>query len=426
MGSRFFIFSIAVFLLAGQSAFSAGYEKVSLFGAKVTALGGIGSVASDSTEALAHNPALISLGTSGFSFSIHYSPTKSQLSGPWNNENTVVSSEPQTSVSGAGFISYRFNEKFGVALGRYAVGGGKSEFKSVRYEDFGESLDLYSDIRLSETALGAAYEVHPWISVGFALRKLLYEASYIRPARSALGLAIGAPEFKNMKDETDGYRLAVLFRHPRGTKLGLVYRSPMQIRAEGQIIGGTIISWPINLGLQIDPGEAQLRTTLPQSYTVGISQVWPRGFETFFEWSSINYSVNRTVEIESTSADVGNRSNVLNWKDQTTIKLGLQYLGAGFPIRVGFHQASQVTEADFSSPLNYPPGVMQTWSVGAGYPFKFKGGEYHLDFAYDFSKASGSGGTGQAGADSMNDFRAGNYSIDVSSFHVSFRSTFPN
>lgn len=405
--------------MGAQWAQAAGYEKPTLYGARASALGGVGSLIANSAEALSFNPGMIASGRKGWVVSLNVSPIKSNLSGPWNNDNLVVESSPQSSLSAAGMLAYNFNDHWAVSIGRYAVGGGKTVYDDVVYRGFSDTLDLYSDIKISEIGVGVGYRLNDQWSFGVASRKTTYEASYTRPARALLGLAVGAADFRDLKDETQaGYRLGVHFKPNARLRASFVYRSPVDIGAKGLITGGKIIT-PV-IGMNIDPGDVLMKTTLPQSYTLGLSYRWDKDWQSFLEWSSTNYSTVRTVEIESTSSDVGNRSNIQNWKDQTLIKVGLEYTNWFMPIRIGYNHTSPVTDADYSNPLQYPPTALQSFSIGTGIRFSLFKNPARVDFSMDQTEGSGEGGTAPVDGDYSNDFRAGRYGIKVFATHLSF------
>lgn len=400
-------------------SYGSGYEKPTLYGARASALGGVGSLIANSADALSYNPGMIASGHKGWVVSLNVSPIKSQLGGPWNNDNNVVESSEQTSLSAAGMLAYNFNENLAVSFGRYAVGGGKTVYDDVVYRGFSDTLDLYSDIKISEIALGLGYRLNDQWSFGIATRRTTYEASYTRPARALIGLAVGAADFKDLKDESSaGYRLGIHYKPNARLRASFVYRSPVDIRATGYVTGGKIIT-PL-VDLSIAPGDAQLRTTLPQSYTLGAGFRWNNDFQSFFEWSSTNYSTVKTVEIETTSSDVGNRSIVQNWKDQTLIKLGLEYTGWLLPLRAGFNHVNQVTDTDYSNPMQYPPTALQSFSLGTGVRFQLFKNPARFDIAVDQTEGSGDGGGAAPDSNYTNDHRAGKYSIKALAMHASF------
>ncbi len=413
-----FIGIFPILVLFPTLVLASGYEKPSLFGARPAALGGVGSLAGNAAEGLAFNPGIISAGRPGWTLSLNFSPTSSELSGPFNNDNDAVTSSKQTSNSAGGMVAYNWNEKWGVALGRYAVGGGKTVYDDVVFRGFTEPLDFYSDIKLSEVALGLGYKINEMWSLGIAVRRLTYEASYTRPARAAFGLAVGAPEFRDLKDDSDGYRLGLQFRPNPALKTALMYRSPVDIRAEGFISGGKAIT-PF-FTTAIAPGQARLITTLPQVYLAAVAYRWTPTWQTFFEASSTNYSTVRTVELETTSSDVGNRSILQNWKDQTLYKLGVEYTGFAMPLRAGISQTSQVTDEENSSPLIYPATALQSLSLGTGYRFKIFGNTAQVDFAIDKTTGQSQGGIGKPDDDYTVDARQGTYGIDIFASHLSF------
>lgn len=408
-----------------QLALAAGYEKPVLFSARQASLGGVGSLAGNSAEGLAFNPGLIANGKKGWITSVNISPTTSQLSGPWNNENELVTSNRGTSLSGAGMFSYNFNEKWAVAFGGYAIGGGNTTYDQVIFKDFGDQkLDFYSNIKMLELAAGVGYRLNDMWVFGITGRRLTYTASYIRPARAALGFAIGAPEFKDLESNSFGYKLGLTFKPNVRWRLGAVYRSPIDIDAKGQVAGGKTIVSPIPLNPDIEPGEARMMTVLPSSYALSAAYRWTNLWQSFVEYHVTNYSAVKNVEIETTSSTVGNKTSVQNWKDQTIYKIGLEYTRFRMPVRLGFNQTSMVTDPDYSNPMQYPAAVMNSYTIGTGIRWKIFGNVAQFDIAVDKTNAQGEGGTGRAGTDWLTDSRQGTYGIDILATHASFNYYF--
>lgn len=413
-------FHLRLFVFAGlflaETILAAGYEKSALFGAKSASLGGAGALTANPAEALAFNPSLIAGAKSGATINLNYSPIQSQLQGPINNENVVLTSSQARSNSAGVFAGYTLESGLGFALGKYAVGGGSARYNAVEFSGFDDTLDLNTALKISETALGAAYRVTNQLSLGLSIRQLDYSFSYARVGRAYLGFAIAAPEFEDLEDTAYGYKLGATYKPWPGTQFIFVYRSPIDIEAKGRVTGGKALT-PL-FSTTVAPGDATLKTQFPEAYALGYGHKWSDTIKSYIVYELIKYSALKEVEIETTSSTVGNRTNVLEWSDQKTLRLGVEYSGFVVPLRVGYTYNSQVTSDDYANAMNFPPSDAHTYTLGLGYRFQVYGNPLTVDAAYDYMSASGDG-NGAASGSISSDFRAGHYASRIVGFHLS-------
>jgi long-subunit fatty acid transport protein len=152
------------------NALAQGFEKNGMWDAHAAALAGSG-VASIGADSLYFNPAGLTGFKPGGELSANFSEVTSQTQGVFNNNNDGVSSRQITTPTGGILSSYTFDDKLAVGAGYYAVGGGKFYYDGLNYAGFvGGPLSAYSDLAITEMAVGASYRVDPKLSFGMTLR----------------------------------------------------------------------------------------------------------------------------------------------------------------------------------------------------------------------------------------------------------------
>lgn len=202
-------------------------------------------------------------------------------------------------------------------------------------------------------------------------------AEYGRP-----GLFYGRSHLKG-DDFNCGYMLATSYKVTDKFSLGLVYRSRINHRLEGdfKMNGATPI------GSVGGKGDANAKLILPASVTLGANYEFTESLRggvslTWTEWSTINH-IDFNLPTISTPAGSKNPSYAqkLNWHDAWRLGFGFEYdFTKNFCGRIGYsYDWDPSSEAHGTTML--PPGDRHLVGFGAGYRFNE---DWRIDLGYSF------------------------------------------
>ena len=179
-----------------------------------------------------------------------------------------------------------------------------------------------------------------------------------------------------------GYMLSTQYKVTDDLSLGLVYRSRLNHRIEGDfdIEGGVHPAFTQATGVAKPPsGDASAKLVLPASVTFGANYDITEKFRTgaaltWTEWSTINHI---DFNLPAPSA----RTQTLNWHDAWRLGFGFEYdLTDSFTGRIGYtFDWDPSAEAHGTTML--PPGDRHIVGFGASYKF-FE--DWRIDLGYSF------------------------------------------
>ena len=166
-----------------------------------------------------------------------------------------------------------------------------------------------------------------------------------------------------------GYMLSTQYKVNDDLSLGLVYRSRINHRIEGDF---DLNSMPMNLS-----GDASAKLVLPASVTMGANYDFTERFRggaalTWTEWSTINH-IDFNIPMP--------RTQELNWHDAWRLGFGFEYdLTDSFTGRIGYSfDWDPSSEAHGTTML--PPGDRHIIGFGASYKFLE---DWRIDLGYSF------------------------------------------
>ena len=166
-----------------------------------------------------------------------------------------------------------------------------------------------------------------------------------------------------------GYMLSTQYKVNDDLSLGLVYRSRINHRIEGDF---DLNSMPRNLS-----GDASAKLVLPASVTMGANYDFTERFRggaalTWTEWSTINH-IDFNIPMP--------RTQELNWHDAWRLGFGFEYdLTDSFTGRIGYSfDWDPSSEAHGTTML--PPGDRHIIGFGASYKFLE---DWRIDLGYSF------------------------------------------
>lgn len=178
-----------------------------------------------------------------------------------------------------------------------------------------------------------------------------------------------------------GYMLATQYKVNDDLSLGLVYRSRINHRLEGDFeMNGK------NAGVS-GSGDAKAKVVLPASITLGANYEFTKNFRggaslTWTEWSTINH-IDFNLPNISTPYGPSNPSYTqeLNWHDAWRLGFGFEYdFTKNFSGRIGYsYDWDPSAEAHGTTML--PPGDRHIVGFGVGYKFF---DSWRIDLGYNF------------------------------------------
>jgi long-chain fatty acid transport protein len=420
------ILNAALLSIVGASqAKASGFEKTIMFGGQEAGVAGIAAPYVSGSEALYFNPAGLVGDKVGQDVSFNLSPTMAQFSGPIDfNNDTQTSNDLVMPVS----LMYgkTLNDQFGVGIGYFVSGGSKADFADAGF-GLSQPVGTLTDLTISEVSIGAGYKVNDRLKVGVSYRWTMVRGNISTvafvPALGGNGL-INA-QFTQLKaNDFTGFRLGAQYKINDSNKVGLVYRSEVNVNAAGNV-GGQVNGAG---GFQpINADTATLKTTFPMQIALSgendLSDTW-KLFEEY-EWTQ--YSRVNTVQIDGQIASTpyggsfdksGSSYLRENWLDQHSLRAGAQYSGFSWPIRFGLGWTSQVTGTGEAQAQFTAPGQAYTLTAGTGHVCQIGDQSIRYDIAGEYSWLSGSSSGGGAAGDKSSTIRSGTFTSSAAALHL--------
>ena len=232
-----------------------------------------------------------------------------------------------------------------------------------------------------------AYKITEDWSVAFGARMsyITFE-NYKSPD---LGADLGAPGLFYGRSHLDGddfncgYVLSTQYKVTDDLSLGLVYRSRINHRIEGDFdMNGKTPYGPVKAD-----GDAHAKLTLPASVVMGANYDFTKKFRggasiTWTEWSTINH-IDFNLPDLTTPLGTSNRSYAqeLNWHDAWRLGFGFEYdLTDSFTGRIGY-SFDWDPSAEAHGTTMLPPGDRHIVGFGASYKFL---DDWRIDLGYSF------------------------------------------
>ncbi len=176
-----------------------------------------------------------------------------------------------------------------------------------------------------------------------------------------------------------GYVLATQYKVTDALKLGLVYRSRINHRVEGDFETKAYGPAAGHLASAVTGGDAKAKVVLPSSLTFGANYDFTDKFRsgvsvTWTEWSTINH-------IDFNLPAGYSRTQMLNWHDSWRIGFGFEYdFTSAFTGRIGYTFDFDPSSDSYGTTM-LPPGDRHIVGFGVGYKFF---DNWRLDLGYNF------------------------------------------
>ncbi len=402
---------VAIFVSA--QVFAGGYEKVTMWGAKYSSMGGTAVSNVEGADSIFYNPAGLAH-TANNEFSFNFSPTLSQFKGPTHSNTTAnpgsgsetyPGTEQKSEQSISPFLSVLFskkiNEKFTMGFGIYPAGGTAADYKDVPINDLFANLgkaDVKSELMIIEAALGGSFQLNQNWSFGGAWRLSHAQGELSSFSAANGGLDIGIKtELKDLEDqEFDGFKLGIQFQNDdKNFGVGLTYRSEINFDLEGTIEGTAQLA--ANAAqLPTEGGRIAARSTLPYQVSLGSYYKFLEKHLVNVELVYTDYSQNSVIDLHDGIFVVNNNGVNLadeiqqGWRDQWNIKFGYELNMAKFDLRFGYALTTPVVSEENARATFSSPGNGHTLTGGVGFDIRK---DLILDLGAEYSFASGSGQT---------------------------------
>ncbi len=195
-----------------------------------------------------------------------------------------------------------------------------------------------------------AYRVTDWLSLGAALN-----AVYVTFDQELSILRAGSDRKVEISDADDwgfGFTLSTLIEPRKGTRIGIVYRSEINLDLSGDLINPTSLTPSLNLGMDLPQG---FNVSLFQQITPKLALLADGGWS---DWSVFGFQTLSVHDGPPLSIDRG-------WIDTWRIGLGLQYqINNPWILQAGMSYDSSPVAASKRTP-DLPVGQWWRWSIGA-------------------------------------------------------------
>jgi long-chain fatty acid transport protein len=390
--------------LTGASAFGLGYEKNIMWSGKYSGIGGVTAGNVDDATATLFNPAGLAAGDKMFDIQLNFSPTIStgtgttaELIGPATGSfvGTSVGADQGFSPIFGGFVKFKPIDMLGIGLGVSAPGGVNATYTSdLSGPGNIASLTNQGDLSVIEFALGVGVEPLEGLRLGLGYRISMVDATLRSSATFVQTIPqINQVNFTDLSETRfNGFRAGIQYVDPKGMYgIGANWRSEVNFSLTGNVSGEND-NFAAPAGT-LTGGSAELRNTFPQQVNIGgFFAVLENKLKFFFQYDFTEYAKNVELEIDATLG--GNPvSNIpQNWKNQHTIRVGVQYeVMENLEARIGYALATQVTPNERARLTFSAPGPGHSAVVGAGYGLEVAGNMLDLNLGVELSHNSGNG-----------------------------------
>lgn len=363
-------------LVTPAVAHAGGYDTPMLYSARHMGMGGTAIGYVNDPSALFHNPAglgQVQRGEVLGDFSLLLGKIQASPSLVAKDVTSDLTVAPFFLVGGA----YRVHPRIVLGLGVYPIAssGATFHYGSAGFEDRTELFFL-------EASPAIAFNILDNLRIGVG-----YRMTYVRLARYE-----GTPgsadtpflDFTLTGQNFAGFRVGAQWAPLPWLSVGAVYRNPTTTKVSND--HGTA------LALQFH--DVSTKFTLPSKLGAGTRADFDRfglsgsvavDYEYTFNSENKGYPLIGTAAGATTPTSV---SNVFEWSDSQTVRVGLEYrflkdVSREFEhvaARAGYVYDSKTANAEYPTPFGTPPGHTQVFTVGTGY----NGGTWQTNLAYAY------------------------------------------
>jgi long-chain fatty acid transport protein len=414
----------ALSFVAADRAYGAGFA---LYEQGVSGLGnayaGAAAVAEDSTTVW-WNPAGMARLAKGRHFAI--AGTAITPSTEFSNNGSVPPLGRPLGSSGGdagdtafvptAFFAMDFGPQWSFGVGLAVPFGLKTEYSS---DWIGRFQGISSEIKTINVNPAVSYKFSDALSVGFGINYLWSEIETL----TAVNFGVGEGQNRSKVDGDGwGFNLGVLFSLSPATRLGVHYRSSVELETDGDT---TFTGTPAAPTLA--NGTVKLDVKTPDNIAVSVAHRMNDRLEllgdvTWWQWSKID----RVPLVRTSGALSGQPVStfVFSFDDSYRVSIGGNYkLNPAWMLKAGFAYDQTPVPSAEARTVRLPDSDRYWFSAGAKYQMSKAGA---LDFGYTYIKADdpdirnnqGTGAPPSAG------FVSGSYKADVHIFGLQYQHSF--
>lgn len=363
MGASLFIFFISILV---EPVWAGG----PIHGARAAGMGSAYIGVAEGPSAIAHNPAGLTQGEGTRLYGgVAVLTIDTEYEDPSGN---TEGTETQFFFPPHLYVVSDFNtDNFDFGIGFHSIfgiGGRKWDREGLtRYQATEDNITTFT---INPTM---AWEIAPWISVGFGA-DLMY--ARIDSERMIDQSAVSAQDART-NFEADGlgwgYNAGILVKMNESVRLGFHYRSKIDVDYDGEMkITGIAPALQPAFGGSSFSTDVTTSSTFPEIYGVGLSYKRNKLTAAFdvelVRWSSFDRE-KVDLKNEVPAAGVTDGEQVFDWKDAWQYKLGIEYRATGkLSLRTGYAYIKSPVPERTLGPGN-PDSDQHNFSVGGGYRF---------------------------------------------------------
>jgi long-chain fatty acid transport protein len=299
--------------------------------------------------------------------------------------STTTSGESNWWIPPQFFATYKVNDRYSIGLGVFSRYGLGTEFSS----DWPGRYNAYEGvIQAVSVNPNLAVRLSDSFSVAVGVEAMYFDFLYRKkvPTTPIVGQDVGDIDAKLHADDVGyGFNVGLQYRPCKYAKLGLMYRSQVQMKLHGDAEFDRPAAFDLNPQLQslFLNGDVSGQVTLPDSLSAGLA-LYPMdnlslelGF-VYTRWSTydeltINYSRPPAPGMDSTTTKK-------DWEDVWRLNAGLEYKALDWlDLRFGYtYDQSPIPDdtVDYLVPANN----RHLFSFGPGFHF----GNLDLDLSYTY------------------------------------------
>ncbi|WP_323001220.1 OmpP1/FadL family transporter [Denitromonas sp.] len=310
------------------------------------------------------------------------------------------------SVIPAFYYSYSVNDKVFIGVGVSPTFGNATEWDD---DFFGRYQGSYSEIKGININPSIGYKVNDMVSLGFGLNFFKFEADL----RSKVPVAGTDRESKLTGDDTAiGYNIGAMFQLSPTTRLGVTYRSKIELEVEGES----------ETPLGVTPAVVDVE--LPDSFSLAVSQQLSDKWEMLgdFTWTGWSSLPGLHVKNKNTGATLTNEA--LDFKDTYRIGLGANYkYNDSVKLRFGVAYDKSPVQSSESRTVRLPDSDRTWLSFGVNYAFS-KQTSVDVGYSHIFFKDSSIDRRTVIGTTATSQFVRGDFSTSADILSVQINHNF--
>lgn len=342
------IVTLAIVTHVGSA--NATTEIPSPYDARSAGMGSTGVAYIHGGASVYHNPGALA-GVEGASATLVVAPTGPQLSAPLDGANTDVQSErkffPMFLAGGA----YQLDDHWVFGLAGYPTMGFGATYENVA--GLG-GQDLAVQLAAFEVAPAVSYSITDKIAIGAAYRiTYMFQSATTPGAPAPAETSVSGTNFL-------GAHLGIFARPAQDTRLGLSYRSKVNVNMKGTTTQG---------GVEL-PTETSFAS--PHQFKIGIAQaVLARRLLLALDLKYCLYREANRQQVTTVTLPDGSSATQtveLDWENTMALFTGAEYRFAktGPAVRLGYSLSQSATPEERANPVMAPPDLIHAVHAGAG------------------------------------------------------------